>query len=121
MYSRRTIWSTYTVCIKDGSTWVLITDVTCLKDINAEAVLKLQAGFRPYYARDIYANEKSFLECLLEAIDSRVSDIYSELGIMRIDLKDKQDALFQDVTGSRMNCQVTTVEGIPSSTGLNSS
>ena len=45
----------YAVCIKDGSTCVLTTDVTCLKDINAEGVLKLQAGFRPYYARNIYA------------------------------------------------------------------
>ena len=51
---------------------MLTTHVTCLRDINAEAVLKLQAGFRPYYAKDIYANEKSFLECLLEAIDLHV-------------------------------------------------
>ena len=56
---------------------MLTTDVTCLKDINAEAVPKLQAGFRQYYAKDIpgtkvYANEKSFLECLLEAIDLHV-------------------------------------------------
>ena len=63
---------------------MLTTDVTCLKDINAEAVLKLQAGFRPYYARDIHANDKSFLECLLEAIDLHVSDICLELGIMRV-------------------------------------
>ena len=28
---------------------------------------------------------------------------------------------FPAVTGSRMNCNVTTVEGLPSSTGLNSS
>ena len=61
-------WSKYAVCIKDGSTCVLTTDVTCLKDINAEAVLKLQAGFRPYYAKDIHDDEKSYLECLLEAI-----------------------------------------------------
>ena len=91
-------WSKYAVCIKDGSTCVLTTDVTCLKDINAEAVLKLQAGFfRPYYARDIYANEKSFLECLLEAIDSHVSDLCSELGIMRVDLKDWENGLFQEI------------------------
>ena len=54
----------YAVCIKDGSTCVLTTDVTCLEDINAEGVLKLQAGFRPYYARNIYANEKPSLDCL---------------------------------------------------------
>ena len=68
-----------------------------MKDINAEAVLKLQAGFRPYYAKDIYANEKSFLECLLEAIDLHVSGICSELGIMRVDLKDWENALFQEI------------------------
>ena len=79
-------WSKYAVCIQDGSTWVLTTDVTCLKDINAEAVLRLQAGFRLYYARDIYANEKSFLECLLEAIDLHESDVCSELEIIRVDL-----------------------------------
>ena len=91
-------WSKHAVCIKDGSTCVLTTDVTCLKDINnAEAVLKLQAGFRPYYARDIYANEKSFLEFLFEAIDLHVSDICSELGIMRVDLKDWEKALFQEI------------------------
>ena len=90
-------WSKYAVCIKDGSTCVLTTDVACLKDINAEAVLKLQAGFRPYYAKDIYANEKSFLECLLEAIDLHVSGICSELGIMRVDLKDWENALFQEI------------------------
>ena len=32
-------WSKYAVCIEDGSTCMLTTDVTCLKDINAEAVL----------------------------------------------------------------------------------
>ena len=72
---------------------MLTTDVTCLKDINADAVLKLQAGFRPYYAMDIYANEESFLECLLEAIDLHVSDICSELGIMRVDFKDMGECL----------------------------
>ena len=76
---------------------MLTTDVTCLKDINAEAVLKLQAGFRPDNAKDIYANEKSFLECLMEAIDLHVSDICSELGIMRVDLKDWENALFQEI------------------------
>ena len=55
-------WSKYAVCIKDLSTCVLTTDVTCLKDIDAEAVLKLQAGFRPYNARDIYGDEKSIFE-----------------------------------------------------------
>ena len=60
-------------------------------------MLKLQAGFRPYYGRDIYANEKSFLECLLEAIDSHVSGICLELGIMRVDLKDWENALFQEI------------------------
>ena len=81
---------------------MLTTDVTCLKDINAEAVPKLQAGFRQYYAKDIpgtkvYANEKSFLECLLEAIDLHVSEICSELGIMRVDLKDWENVLFQEI------------------------
>ena len=90
-------WSKYGVCIKDGSTCVLTTDVICLKDINAETVLKLQAGFRPYNARDIYANEKSFPECLLEAIDLHVSDICSEFGIMRVDLKYWENALFQEI------------------------
>ena len=51
-------WPKYAVCIKDGSTCVLTTDVTCLKDINAEVVLKFPEGFIPYYARDICANEK---------------------------------------------------------------
>ena len=76
---------------------MLTTDVTCLKDINAEAVLKLQAGFRPYYAKDIYDDEKSYLECLLEAIDLHVSGICSELGTinMRVDLNDWGNALFQ--------------------------
>ena len=74
---------------------MLTTHVTCLRDINAEAVLKLQAGFRPYYAKDIYANEKSFLECLLEAIDSHVLDICSELGIMTVKLNDWDNALFR--------------------------
>ena len=60
-------------------------------------MLRLQAGFRLYYARDIYANEKSFLECLLEAIDSHVSDICYELEIMRVDLKDWENALFQEI------------------------
>ena len=46
-------WSKYAVCIEDGSTCVLTTDVTCSKDINAKAVMKLQAEFRPYYAKDI--------------------------------------------------------------------
>ena len=32
-----------------------------------------------------------------------------------------RDAMYIPVTGSRMNCNVTTVEGLPSSTGLNSS
>ena len=68
-----------------------------MKDINAEAVLKLRAGFRPYYARDIYANEKSFLECLLDAIDSHVSDICLELGNMRVDFKDWENALFHEI------------------------
>lgn len=61
--------SKYAVCIKDGSACVLTTDVKRLKDINAEAVLKLQAGFRPNYTRDMYTNDKSFLEYLLDAID----------------------------------------------------
>ena len=89
-------WSKYAVCTKDGSTCVLTTDGTCLTDINAKTVLKLQAGFRPYYARDIHANEKPFLECLLEAIDSHVLDICSELGIMRVNLNDWDNALFQE-------------------------
>ena len=88
-------WSKYAVCTKDGSTCVLTTDGTCLTDINAKTVLKLQAGFRPYYARDIHANEKPFLECLLEAIDSHVLDICSELGIMTVKLNDWDNALFR--------------------------
>ena len=39
-------WSKYDVCVEDGSTCVLTTDVTRLKDINAGAVLKLHAGFQ---------------------------------------------------------------------------
>ena len=34
-------WSEYTVCIKDSSRCVLTTDVSCLRDKDAEAVLKL--------------------------------------------------------------------------------
>ena len=60
-------------------------------------MLKLQAGFRPYYARDIYANEKSFLECLLEAIDLHESDVCSELEIIRVDLSNWENALFQEI------------------------
>ena len=31
------------------------------------------------------------------------------------------DVIVRTVTGSRINCNVTTVEGLPGSTGLNSS
>ena len=45
------LWpSTPQGCIKYGSTCVQTTEVACLKDINAEAVLTLQAGFSPYYS-----------------------------------------------------------------------
>ena len=33
----------------------------------------------------------------MEAIDLHVSDICSELGIMRVDLKDWENALFQEI------------------------
>ena len=39
----------------------------------------------------------AYLECLLEAIDLHVSDICLELGIMRVDLKDWENALFQEI------------------------
>ena len=37
-------WSEYTVCLKDSSRCVLTTDVSCLRDKDAEAVLKLPAS-----------------------------------------------------------------------------
>ena len=76
---------------------MLTTDISCLKDIDAEAVLKLQAGFRPYFARNLDENDKTFLECLLDAIESHASDTCSELGIHSVDLIDWKNALFDEI------------------------
>ena len=76
---------------------MLTTDISCLKDIDAEAVLKLQAGFRPYFARNLDENDKTFLACLLDAVENHVSDICSELGIHSVDLIDWKKVLFNEI------------------------
>lgn len=43
-------WKQYAVVVKDGSTCVVTTDTNCLRNVNAAAVLRLQAGFRFEYA-----------------------------------------------------------------------
>ena len=90
----------YAVCIKDGSHCVRTTEISCLTDIDidAEAVLlRLQAGFRPSFARNLDKNDKTFLECMLDAIENHVSGICSELGIHSVGLIDWKNALFNEI------------------------
>ena len=73
------------------------TYVSCLRDKDAEAVLELQAGFRPdYYAPEI--ENISFFEYLLDTIDTFVSSVWLELGVNYVDLTDwTNNALYNEI------------------------
>ena len=73
----------------------MTTDVSCLRDKDAEAILKLQAGFRPDYAPEI--EHISILEYLLETTDTFVSSICVELGVNYVDLAVWTNALYNEI------------------------
>ena len=51
----------------------------------------------------------------------RLYEMSDPSSVIHLRTPNKLDESLRAVTGSRMNCRVTTVEGLPSSTGLNSS
>ena len=66
--------SEYVVRTKDGSDCVLTTNGGCLNNKDAEAVLKLQAGFRSDYAMDM--ERKPFYIQLVNTIETYAHDLY---------------------------------------------
>ena len=79
--------SEYVVRIKDGSDW-------CLNNKDAEAVLKLQAGFRSDYAMDM--ERKPFYMQLVYVIETHMHTICTDLAIKFVDLLEWRDALFAE-------------------------
>ena len=85
--------SKYAVCIKDGFLCVPITDAEYLKQKDAEAILKLQAGFRLEYAEKHTA---PFYVQLVTAIEGHVAEICSNLAISDVDTSDWRNTLFEE-------------------------
>ena len=78
--------STPYTCIKDGSLCAPTTDAECLKQEDAEAVLKLEAGFRLDVAEEKHT--APFYVQLVTAIEEHVAEICSNLAINDVDALD---------------------------------
>ena len=88
-------WSKYAVCMKDGSLCVLTTDAECLKQKDAEAILKLQAGFGLDYAEGKHT--ALFYVQLATAIEEHVAEICSNFTINYVDTLDWRNTLFEEI------------------------
>ena len=63
-------WRPFARVIKGGKRIVMTTDASCLRNPHAEAVINLQAGFRPNFAPSM--SKKSCLEEVLDSVTSHI-------------------------------------------------
>ena len=80
---------------KDVPLCVLATDAECLKQKYAEAILKLQAGFRLDYAGKKHT--APFYVQLVTDIEEHVAEICSNLAMNYVDTLDWRNTLFEEI------------------------
>ena len=89
-------WSKYAVCTEDGSLCVLKTDAEYLKQKDAQAIFKLQAGFELDYAEKHTAH---FFVQLVTVNEEHVAEICGNLAINYVDTLDWRNTLFEEIRG----------------------